>query len=91
MADRPPDRPTCKHGREQQCKDCWYENFAIRRLVQPLIDQYWTNRGATDIGDQIFKAFKQGMKCDDKEITDLSAELMENDRVKKESESQGIK
>lgn len=60
--ERPPDRPKCKHGESNQCKKCWVEHFAVRKIIIPLVDEFWVNRGNRDLGELLARAYSMGMK-----------------------------
>ncbi len=59
---RPPNRPKCKHGGiPGNCKWCSSEELAVRNLIKPLADEWWSNgRDARSLERQLIRAYHIG-------------------------------
>lgn len=66
----PPDMPKCKHGkvfsRFRSCPECLKEDKEIRKLVNPLIDEYWKSKGNDDLYHIVFRSYHMGMRGEHK-------------------------
>lgn len=59
--ERPPNRPTCKHGnRPGYCGKCQEERKVIAEKIAPLVDAFWENRGRRDMEGYVVRAFRMG-------------------------------
>lgn len=69
MEGRPPNRPTCKHGKDMgMCAECQKETAMIKGKVQPLVESYWSSKGRSDLNHLMYRAYRMGMEHDtDKE------------------------
>jgi|LGVE01.1.fsa_nt_gb hypothetical protein len=66
---RPQALPTCEHGivAGKPCRKCREEDNEISKKVRPLVDEYWINQGARDLGHLMLRAYKMGMEHQQKE------------------------
>lgn len=65
----PPDPPSCMHGKvinpmRRNCQECIDEDIEIKKLVNPLIDEYWESRGKQSLYHIVFRAYHMGMRHD---------------------------
>lgn len=64
----PASMPKCRHGLVftmiGQCQECRAEDIEIKKLVHPLIDEYWQSKGNKDLYHIVFQAYHMGMKKD---------------------------
>ncbi len=65
----PPSPPKCRHGKvfsiHRGCPECAKEDIEIKKLVHPLIDDYWHRKGGTDLYHIVFQAYHMGMRHDE--------------------------
>jgi hypothetical protein len=60
---RPAALPRCEHGgRPGWCIECQRRDDKIRKLVQPLADEFWDHRGARDVEHLLLRAYRMGME-----------------------------
>lgn len=64
---RPSKLPTCEHGivAGRPCRKCTELNAKICKNVEPLVDEFWENRGGRDLGHLMLRAYRMGMKHQD--------------------------
>lgn len=66
--NRPPNRPECSHGLQYSamhpCKKCYEERLVIEKAVQPLVDEFWDNKGTRDLSFLMTRAYRKGMKSE---------------------------
>lgn len=62
----PPNLPKCRHGKifnhHRPCPECAREDKEIRKLVDPLIDDYWSCKGRIDLYHIVYRAYRMGMR-----------------------------
>lgn len=64
----PQSPPKCRHGKvfnpHRGCPECREEDDEIKKLVNPLIDEYWESKGRDDLYHIVFRAYRMGMRKD---------------------------
>lgn len=65
----PPSPPKCRHGRisniHNRCPMCVKEDNEIKKLVHPLIDEWWERKGENiSLYHIVFRAYHMGIRKD---------------------------
>jgi hypothetical protein len=62
----PPSIPKCRHGLAFTmigwCQECESEDIEIKKLTNPLIDEYWESKGREDLYHIVYRAYRMGMR-----------------------------
>ena len=67
----PPALPKCRHGKivnpHRPCPECRDEDEKIKRLVHPLIDEWWESKGQNiSLYHIVYRAYRMGMRNEHK-------------------------
>jgi len=62
----PHNPPRCRHGKAgRNCPECRDENASIKKLINPLVDEWWERKGENiSLYHIVFRAYHMGMRKD---------------------------